>query len=63
MCHVKLISRAPRAASSTLCSSPTSDLQVKMCFLLTALTDFFLPILQLKAGTTNDDDEDTGATA
>lgn len=60
MNRVRTISRAPRAASSPLCTNPTSDFQVKTCFLLTTLTDFFLPILQIKAGLTNNNGNDDG---
>lgn len=61
MNRVRTISRAPRAASSPLCTNPTSDFQVKMCFLLTTLTDFFLPILQIKADLTNNNGSDAAS--
>ncbi|MBP8131654.1 MAG: hypothetical protein KA184_18905 [Candidatus Hydrogenedentes bacterium] len=55
MKHVCTVSRAPYAASD-LCTNPTSDYQVKLCFLVSILTDFFVPVLQIKNEVGGDDE-------
>lgn len=53
MHHLNSITRVPQVAQTAnpLCSSPTSDFQVKLCFLVSILTDFFLPVYTLKVDT------------
>lgn len=63
MKHCQAISRAPRTAASPLCTSPTSDFQVTMCFLLSILTDFFVPVLDIVKGTQDDNTTDGDTTA
>ncbi|HNR31938.1 MAG TPA: hypothetical protein PKI11_13695 [Candidatus Hydrogenedentes bacterium] len=58
MKHVVSVSRTPAAASSDLCTNPTSDLQVKLCFLSTVLTGFFVPVLEIKNSVQQDDNTD-----
>ena len=62
MKHLAGITRAPRTAqtSNPLCTSPESDMQVKLCFLISILTDFFLPIFDSK---TSDGTDTTDTTA
>jgi hypothetical protein len=49
MKHLAEMTRAPQPAqSNALCTSPTSDYQVFLCFFISALTDFLLPVLGLK---------------
>lgn len=55
MKHSNTLSRTPTAAASDLCTNPTSDYQVKLCFLTSILTDFFVPVLQIKNEVQQDD--------
>ena len=53
MQHVRRVSRAPHQASNALCTNPQSDLQVKLCFLVSVLTEFLLPVYSVKGNIVN----------
>jgi len=61
MRHIRLLTLVPPKAESALCTGITSDFQAQLCFLSTALTSFFLPILQLKQPVTPTDQNQTAA--
>jgi len=48
----------PHAASNALCTNPQSDLQVKLCFLVSVLTDFLLPVYTVKGDLSNPPEEE-----
>lgn len=50
MRHLTAISRVPKAAQSVnVCSNVSSDFQARLCFLFQILTQFFLPLAEIKA--------------
>ena len=58
MHHIRRVSRMPHAASNALCTNPQSDLQVKLCFLVSVLTDFLLPVYTVKGDLSNPPEEE-----
>lgn len=50
MRHIHGISRLPRAAQTTptVCTGVASDFQARLCFLFQLLTQFFLPLAEIK---------------
>lgn len=49
MRHVKNITRVPLKAQSGLsCDTVTSDFQAQLCFVVTLLINFFLPLAEIK---------------
>jgi len=47
--HLHRISALPpRAQTTGVCGTVSSDFQAQLCFLLTILTQFFLPLAQIK---------------
>lgn len=49
MRHVKSLSRVPQKAQTALnCDTISSDFQAQLCFVITLLISFFLPLAELK---------------
>jgi len=49
MRHVHAISRIPKAAQTVnVCTNVGSDFQARLCFLFQILTQFFLPLAEVK---------------
>ncbi len=65
MRHVAFISRRPALAAETtptdsnLCGTIGSNFQAQLCFVLTFLLQFILPLSQAVLGTKGDQDTDT----
>lgn len=55
MRHVHAISCIPKAAQTVnVCTNIGSDFQARLCFLFQILTQFFLPLADLKNTSTED---------
>jgi hypothetical protein len=62
MKHVVCLSKAPAKASTTtgICGTVTNDYSALLCFMTQLLTDFFLPLAQLKNPTPPSEGEGEG---
>ena len=59
MRHTRMLTLVPAKAESAICTGITSNFQAQLCFLSTALTSFFLPVIQLKQPVTPTDTNQT----